>query len=486
MRMCPECREGYEDDVPVCPAHGAALVSPDFFPTDDTLEPGTMVGEYRIDRKIGGGTFGDVYAGEHPLIGKKVAVKVLNRRFASDPEAVSRFIAEARAVNKIRHRNIIDIFSFNTLPGGRHYFVMEYVEGQTLAALIQQKRRLPIPTALQIAQGVASALDAAHEAGITHRDLKPENVFLAAERDGSHFPKLLDFGIAKLMDDDVAHKTGSGVLLGTPLYMSPEQARGKKVDARSDIYSLGVMIHEMLTGVVPFAGDSAMDVVLKHDTEPPPAMASVCPDLPPALDAPVLAMLEKRPRNRPASAGEAVAALVAQAALLELVPRPPLPSSVESARAPLESEGLRATAQAGRSAPAETPHARSEPSSTERMSALDSSSVNRKNGPSARWLFAALGIAAIGGTASLMARSPAPSDEPFGPGASSGMQVESPEPERIPTAAPSPAPPEISPAPAPTTTTSASVAPQPRPAKPAKTKPPSKTPNLDPILGERE
>ncbi|HVK70647.1 MAG TPA: serine/threonine-protein kinase, partial [Polyangium sp.] len=416
--------------MPVCPAHDAALVSPDFFPTDDTLGRGTMVGEYRIDRKIGGGTFGDVYAGEHPLIGKKVAVKVLNRRFASDPETVSRFIAEARAVNKIRHRNIIDIFSFNTLPGGRHYFVMEYVEGQTLATLLQQKHRLPLSTALQIAQGVASALDAAHEAGITHRDLKPENVFLAAERDGSHFPKLLDFGIAKLMDEDVAHKTGSGVLLGTPLYMSPEQARGKKVDPRSDIYSLGVMIHEMLTGSVPFAGDSAMDVVLKHDTEPPPAMTSICPDLPPALDAPVLVMLEKRPRNRPASAGEAVAALVAQAALLGLTPRPPLHSSIESVE-------IRATAPPGRSAPAETPHARSEPSSTERMSALDSSSVHRKNGPSARWLFAALGIAALGGTASFLLHSRAPGDAPFGPGAGSGMQDESPEPERIPSPLPS-------------------------------------------------
>ncbi|MDI1450367.1 serine/threonine-protein kinase [Polyangium sp. 6x1] len=484
MRMCPECRASYEDDVSVCPAHDAALVSPDFFPTDDTLEPGTMVGEYRIDRKIGGGTFGDVYAGEHPLIGKKVAVKVLNRRFASDPETVSRFIAEARAVNKIRHRNIIDIFSFNTLPGGRHYFVMEYVEGQTLAALLQQKRRLPIATALPIAQGVASALDAAHEAGITHRDLKPENVFLAAERDGSHFPKLLDFGIAKLVDDDVAHKTGSGVLLGTPLYMSPEQARGKKVDPRSDIYSLGVMIHEMLTGSVPFNGDSAMDVVLQHDTEPPPAMASVCPDLPTALDAPVLAMLEKRPRNRPASAGEAVAALVAQAAALGLVSRPPSPSAIESARGPLESGALHATAQAGRSAPAETPHARSEPSATERMSALDSSSVHRKNGPPARWLFAALGLAAAVGTASFLARSRAPSDEPFGPGASTGMHDESPEPERIPSPKPSAAPPEITPAPAPTT--SASAAPPMRPAKPARTKTPSKTQNLDPILGERE
>ncbi|MRG92469.1 serine/threonine-protein kinase [Polyangium spumosum] len=475
MRMCPECRASYEDDVPVCPAHGAALVSLDVSPRDDALEPGVMVGEYRIDHKLGSGTFGDVYAGEHPLIGKKVAVKVLNRRFASDPEAVSRFIAEARAVNKIRHRNIIDIFSFNTLPGGRHYFVMEYVEGQTLAALLEQKHRLPVATALQIAQGVASALDAAHEAGITHRDLKPENVFLAAERDGSHFPKLLDFGIAKLRDDDVAHETGSGVLLGTPLYMSPEQARGKKVDARSDIYSLGVMIHEMLTGAVPFRGDSAMDVALKHDTEPPPALSTVCPDLHPALDAPVLGMLEKRPRNRPASAGEAVATLVAQASELGLVARPPLPSTNAAA-----SE-LRPTA------------ARSEPS-TERMSALDSSSVHQKSS-SPRWLVAALGIVILGGMGSILLRARPPRDERFESSASSVMPSASPEPERIPSAAPPLPPPDVTLAPAPPEAPSASAAaltpPPPRPTKPAPAprptgKAPSKGPDLQRILGERE
>jgi len=466
----------YEDDVPVCPAHGATLVPLDVPPKDEGFEPGSMVGEYRIDHKLGAGTFGDVYAGEHPLIGKKVAVKALNRRFASDPEAVSRFIAEARVVNKIRHRNIIDIFSFNTLPGGRHYFVMEYLEGQTLAALLQQKHHLPIPTALQIAQGVASALDAAHEAGVTHRDLKPENVFLAAERDGSHFPKLLDFGIAKLMDDDVAHKTGSGVLLGTPLYMSPEQARGKKVDPRTDVYSLGVMIHEMLTGAVPFGGDSAMDVVLKHDTEPPPAMSRVCPDLPAALDAPVLAMLEKRPRNRPASAGEAVAALVTRAVELGLVVRPPVPSNAEATAPPTTA------AQSERSSP-----------STERMAALDSSSVSRKSGSSARWLFAALGFATLGGTASFLARERAQGDDPFEAGASTGLPIESPEPERIPSPAPTPAPPEVTPTPALTLTPSASAEPKPPPPRPAKTTPevkptgkPAKSPRLERILGERE
>jgi serine/threonine-protein kinase len=232
---------------------------------------------------------------------------------------VSRFVAEARAVNKIRQRNIIDIFSFGVLPGlGRHYFVMELLDGLTLSALLERTGALPVALVLPIVRGIADALDAVHEAGITHRDLKPDNVFLARERDGSYFPKLLDFGIAKLMGDDAAHKTRSGMVLGTPRYMSPEQARGKPADHRADVYALGVMIHEMLTGGPLFAGDSAVDMLLKQAVEEPPRMSLVSADVPPGLDQPVLAMLEKRPKDRPASAGAAVAALAARARELGL------------------------------------------------------------------------------------------------------------------------------------------------------------------------
>lgn len=180
---------------------------------------------------------------------------------------ISRFIAEARAVNKIRQRNIIDIFSFGVLPDlKRHYFVMELLDGLTLGALMNETGRLPLPVVFQIVRGIADALDAVHEAGITHRDLKPDNVFLATERDGTYFPKLLDFGIAKLLGETAAHTTGSGMVLGTPRYMSPEQARGKRADHRADIYALGVMIHEMVTGRPLFVGESSIDV------QPPGAM----------------------------------------------------------------------------------------------------------------------------------------------------------------------------------------------------------------------
>ncbi|WP_437515564.1 serine/threonine-protein kinase [Sorangium sp. So ce1099] len=301
-----------------CPEHGGALLPDEAFSGDDLeLQPGAMIGEYRVERMLGAGTFGDVYAGEHPLIGKRVAIKVLNRRFASDPTVVSRFVGEARAVNRIRHRNIIDIFSFGVIDE-RHYFVMELLDGFTLGALIRREGRLSPGRAASLLEGIADALDAAHAAGITHRDLKPENIFVATEKGGRYFPKLLDFGVAKLADEALAHKTATGVAVGTPAYMSPEQVRGKAVDHRSDIYALGVIAHEMLTGTLLFQADSAMDVMMMHLLNEPPRASSACADLPPELDAPVLAMLAKRAQERPPSAGAAVQALVEQVRRLGL------------------------------------------------------------------------------------------------------------------------------------------------------------------------
>ncbi|WP_438010740.1 serine/threonine-protein kinase [Sorangium sp. So ce321] len=312
------CRVAYPDNVATCPEHGGALLPDEAFSGDDLeLQPGAMIGEYRVERMLGAGTFGDVYAGEHPLIGKRVAIKVLNRRFASDPTVVSRFVGEARAVNRIRHRNIIDIFSFGVIDE-RHYFVMELLDGLTLGALIRRERRLSPGRAASLLEGIADALDAAHAAGITHRDLKPENIFVATEKGGRYFPKLLDFGVAKLADEALAHKTATGVAVGTPAYMSPEQVRGKAVDHRADIYALGVIAHEMLTGTLLFQADSAMDVMMMHLLNEPPRASSVCADLPPELDAPVLAMLAKRAQERPPSAGAAVQALVEQVRKLGL------------------------------------------------------------------------------------------------------------------------------------------------------------------------
>jgi eukaryotic-like serine/threonine-protein kinase len=316
MAICPQCHTQHPDDVRVCPHDGSVLMSDEsLYATEADLIAGQMVGEYQIEAKIGAGGFGTVYRAEQPLIGKQVAVKVLNRSYSSNPQMVSRFVAEARAVNQIRHRNIIDIFSFGVLPDKRQYFVMEYLDGMPFDEYIKSRGRLPIEEAIPILRQIAKALDAAHAAGIAHRDLKPENVFLAMDGDGAAYPKLLDFGIAKLLGESTTsgHKTRTGTPIGTPYYMSPEQCLGKGVDHRADIYSFGVMTHEVLTGKLPFDAEEMMTVMFKQMNAEPPAMSSVCPELLHALDGPVLRMLSKKPEERPSSVAEGVESL-AQAA----------------------------------------------------------------------------------------------------------------------------------------------------------------------------
>ncbi|MGK3981573.1 serine/threonine-protein kinase [Sorangium sp. So ce136] len=313
MSTCPTCRTEHADGVVACPPDADTLAPDPALPgADPDLAPGTPVGEYRIEAKIGVGGFGTVYRAMHPVIGKAAAIKVLSRQCSANPQLVSRFVAEARAVNQIRHRNIIDIFSFGALEDGRHYYVMELLEGMTLDAYRRKRGRLPPAEALPILVKIARALDAAHAAGIAHRDLKPENVFLVFEEDGAIFPKLLDFGIAKLLGESAttAHKTRTGHLIGTPLYMSPEQCRGRNVDHRTDVYSFGILAHELLAGAPPFDGETAFDLLIKHTSEPAPPVSSLDTRLSPALDAPLLRMLEKDPESRPASLLEATAALV--------------------------------------------------------------------------------------------------------------------------------------------------------------------------------
>jgi serine/threonine-protein kinase len=309
MATCPTCFTRFPDTERVCPADGAELVADETLKAPD-LEPGQVVGEYRIEGKIGEGGFGTVYRAIHPVIGKAAAIKVLSPQYSANPVMVTRFIDEARAVNKIHHRGIIDIFAFGKLDDKRHYYIMELLDGRPLDVYLKQRGALRPEEALPILRQIARALDAAHAAGIAHRDLKPENVFLVFDEDGSVFPKLLDFGIAKLLGDSRGTKTRTGTPMGTPYYMSPEQCRGKNVDHRTDIYSFGVMAHYMLTGQFPFHGDDVMDVLMKQVSSPAPPMSSVMPALPPALDAPVLRMLAKEPADRPQSVGAAVDALV--------------------------------------------------------------------------------------------------------------------------------------------------------------------------------
>ena len=317
MATCPKCRGQYPDDVQFCPTDGERLLADAAFSgSDSDLAAGLLVGEYQVERKIGEGGFGAVYLAVHPLIGKRVAVKVLSREYSSNPQMVQRFIEEARAVNQIRHRNIIDIFSFGVLEDKRQYFVMEYLDGKPLDVVLREKGRLQPEEAIPLLRQVARALDAAHAAGIAHRDLKPENVFVSYDDDGNPFPKLLDFGIAKLLGESQRsgqHRTRTGQPIGTPYYMSPEQCLGKSVDHRTDIYSFGVMCHELLTGKLPFWAEELMNVLVMQMTQPPPRMSATCPEIPVPLDEPVLRMLAKQPENRPPGVASGLEAL-AQAA----------------------------------------------------------------------------------------------------------------------------------------------------------------------------
>jgi len=283
-----------------------------------------MAGEYRLLRKLGEGGFGAVYEAEHPLLKRRAAVKVLHRVADKDSDAVLRFISEAQAVNQIRNRHIIDVFSFGKLNDGRHFYVMDLLDGEPLDRWLKHQGRVDVSTALQLLTPIANALDLAHAAGIVHRDLKPQNIFLSWDASGETIPKLLDFGMAKLLGESPVH-TVSGTPIGTPLYMSPEQARGEKVDQRSDVYALGVLCHEMLTGHLPFVGDTTVAVLMAHIIQTAPRASEVCDDLSPLLDAPVQRMLEKKPDERPSSAGEAINALrrAAEEAGIELASGPP-------------------------------------------------------------------------------------------------------------------------------------------------------------------
>ncbi|MDB4982976.1 MAG: serine/threonine protein kinase, partial [Myxococcales bacterium] len=265
------------------------------------IEVGQTVGNYTIVSKLGEGGMGTVYLAEHPVIGRKAALKAIHPHFARDADIVSRFVTEAKSVNQIGHQNIVDVTDFGTTPDGDFYFIMEYLPGDNLAEVIGRAGRLAPERALRIAVQIADALEACHGHGVIHRDLKPENVILIARNDDVDFVKVLDFGLAKLTvaADAPTHTTRAGAVMGTPYYMAPEQCEGRaEIDHRADIYALGVILFEMLTGKIPFGGTGFGEIILKHMSTPPPAARSIVPELSPALDLILFRALEKDPRER--------------------------------------------------------------------------------------------------------------------------------------------------------------------------------------------
>ncbi len=296
MKKCPKCGVEYPETTTLCPADGIALEK-----EGDSLIGATLAGKYRVDARLNEGGMGTVYRGTHVLMDKTVAIKVLRPSLAADEKIVARFSREARAASRISHPNALSVTDFGEDDSGHVFLVMEYLSGKTLKQLIREEGPLPLARVVDITRQIGDALHAAHSQGVVHRDLKSDNIMLLDTMTGDH-AKVLDFGIAKINEPDGAvdtNLTAPNLVIGTPQYMSPEQcSQDSEIDARSDIYSLGVILYEMLVGHVPFSGDSPTMVMMKHLQEPVPSVLEERKDVPASVSRVVARAMAKVPDNR--------------------------------------------------------------------------------------------------------------------------------------------------------------------------------------------
>jgi serine/threonine protein kinase len=295
-KLCEACGFRLEATLFRCPVDGATLPA--------ERADVTVLGPYRLIERLGTGGMGVVYRAIHAKLGRMVAIKMLHRSLLADKTTLARFFQEARSVNTIRHPNVVEVYDFVT-AGTDVYMVMEFLIGRDLHTALEQSpgRRLSPLRTVQLLEQICAALQAAHLANIVHRDLKPANIFLCQQRQGDESVKLLDFGLAKWVRGE-GKMTKDGVVLGTVEYMAPEQARGDKLDGRADLYAVGCIAYEMLTGRRVFTGGNFADIMLRHVREAPTPPRKWSPDIPPALDDLVMRCLAKRPDERPQSAHE--------------------------------------------------------------------------------------------------------------------------------------------------------------------------------------
>ncbi|HEV2801324.1 MAG TPA: serine/threonine-protein kinase [Pyrinomonadaceae bacterium] len=301
----------FETDVLTCPHDGATLRADATVAAPALADPlvGRVLDEkYRLDSRLGEGGMGTVYRATHLLIDRPVAVKVLHQRFVEDEAAQERFRREARAAGRLRHTNAVTVTDFGRTSDGCVYIVMELLEGRNLREVLAFESPLESVRAVALMLQVAAAVEAAHESGVIHRDLKPANIFIVQPKNAPPLVKVLDFGIAKLaadsVDDSEQHAlTLTGVMIGTPRYMSPEQCDGAHLTPAADVYSLGIILYEMLTGATPFNGASPLAVALQHSSKPPRRPTELVTGIPPEVERIVLHALEKNPLNRPPDAG---------------------------------------------------------------------------------------------------------------------------------------------------------------------------------------
>ncbi len=290
MRVCPRCSELYPDDVGTCPKDEAELRA-----VLDPLIGKTVGGRFRLIQRLGSGGMSSVYLARHVLIDRLMAIKTLRRDLARDPVQRDRFLREARAVNRINHENIVEITDFGETEDGLVYLVMEYVPGESLLSYLTDGPFSAL-RALDIGEQIGSGLGRAHQMGVIHRDLKPENILLVQRRDRRDFVKILDFGIAKIMD--APSLTGSQQIFGTPGYIAPEYIQSTEIDGRSDLYSLGCILYEMVTGALPFDYEYPGDLLVKHVTEQPIRPSVRHPGVEAPMEEFILRALEKDPSRR--------------------------------------------------------------------------------------------------------------------------------------------------------------------------------------------
>src|SRR4051812_30372440 len=296
MRHCTQCGAATPDDARFCPRCGAPVAAAG---GSDPMLGKVIADRYLLVEKIGQGGSGTIYRGEHTTLRKRVAVKVLHAQLTTDDTALERFRREATTVAELDNDHILQVLDFGRTEDNRLFFAMEHLEGETLTKVIERERMLPIERALDILGQIAEALTEAHGLGYVHRDLRPRNIFLTNKRGRADFVKLLDFGLAKLVLPNVeAKQTAMGMTFGDPRYMSPEQARGETLDRRSDIYSLGAMAFEMLTGTPPYTGSGTFEILQQHLDAPVPRVRVSRADCPEWLDAVVQRALAKQPDGR--------------------------------------------------------------------------------------------------------------------------------------------------------------------------------------------
>ncbi len=303
MKTCTTCGAEWPDDTRFCPSDGSSLKVAE----STSLIGGILDDKYHILEKLGEGGMGAVYLGEHVRMGRKSAIKVLTQSLAQDHEAIARFNREASSAARINHPNVCAIYDFGDTKEGLIYLAMEYIEGESLTDLLKREGPLGPYRAATIIRQAGSALQAAHHLGIVHRDLKPDNIMVTRARDGSDVVKVVDFGIAKAMSGDEGQKvTRTGLVVGTPEYMSPEQLSGDKLDGRSDTYSLALVLFQMLTGKLPFEADNAQEIVMKRRADEPLQLneALVGGSFPQELQQVIEGALQRMPNDRYASVEE--------------------------------------------------------------------------------------------------------------------------------------------------------------------------------------